>query len=75
MEFLNRSLIYFKALTFAMYKLSLAIAVLDFILPPVFYLKHDVSEAGFCLNLKHDVSEAGFCLNFQVEPGWTGDGG
>jgi hypothetical protein len=25
------------------------ITILDIVHPPVFYLKHDVSEAGFCL--------------------------
>jgi hypothetical protein len=39
--------------------LNITITILDIIQPPVFYLKHDVSETGFCLHLHVEPAQVG----------------
>jgi hypothetical protein len=35
------------------------ITILDIIHDPVFYVKHDVSEIGFCLRLQAELTQVG----------------
>jgi hypothetical protein len=55
------------------YKYTLTITILDNIHRPVFYLKHNVSEIGFCLRFQVEPTQlspidraSSFCL-------WSGD--
>jgi hypothetical protein len=40
-------------------QLDTTIIILDIIHRPVFYLKHDVSETGFCLRLQGEPAQFG----------------
>jgi hypothetical protein len=46
-------------LTIGLWRLyiNLTIAILDIILRPVFYLKHDVSDTAFCLRLQVEPTQ------------------
>jgi hypothetical protein len=39
--------------------INITITILDIIHRPVFYLKHDVSETGFCLHLRVELTQLG----------------
>jgi hypothetical protein len=39
--------------------INITITILDIIHRPVFYLKHGVSEAGFCLRLQLGLTQVG----------------
>jgi hypothetical protein len=42
------------------------VAILDIILRPVFYLKYDVSQTGFCLRFQVVLSQLGYYHRKQI---------
>jgi hypothetical protein len=62
------------------YQYMLPITILEIIHRPVFYLKHDVSETGFCLSLQVNTTQLGsidtaslclrnFCFKYEYKKG------
>jgi hypothetical protein len=58
--------------------INIAINILDIIHRPIFYLKYDVSEAGFCLRIQVETTQLGptnrgtLCLHvIPVGPNWV----
>jgi hypothetical protein len=45
--------------------ISITIIILDIIYRPVFYLKHNLSETGFCLHLQ-------LVQRLSIGPNWVG---
>jgi hypothetical protein len=52
--------------------INISITILDIILRPVFYLKHDVLETGFCLRLQVEPTQLGLRDRASLYPS-TGD--